>query len=154
MRSGFTGIIGKEMFRVLVSSVRRLGALAQIDESAGIGQHAMVTLRAEPGHGERHRSAGTAAVGHAAFRIFGQLNAGFFLDARQNFGFHEIGEDRRHRIIFKAALWAAVGDHHRHHHRQTAISNHVVEDVRELAVSAGRRNPREKMNGAGLPGTY
>ena len=63
------GRIGKEMFRVLVSSVRRLGTLAQIDESAGIGQHAMVTLRAEPGHGERHRSAGTAAVSHAAFGV-------------------------------------------------------------------------------------
>ena len=45
--------------------------LAQIDESAGVGQHAMVTLRAEPGHGERHRSAGTAAVGHAAFGVGG-----------------------------------------------------------------------------------
>src|SRR5580698_4326432 len=37
-------IIGKEMLRELVSSVRRFGALAQIDEGAGIGQHAMVTL--------------------------------------------------------------------------------------------------------------
>src|SRR5579863_10160694 len=80
-------IVGEEMFRVLVSCVRRLRALAPIDEGAGIGEDAMVTFRAVPSRPERHRSPGAAAVGHAAVRILCQRNAG---------------------VIFKAALLAGA----------------------------------------------
>ncbi len=107
---------GEQILDVFVGAERGFGAVAEIDEGAGVGEDAVVEVGPEPGHGERGRSAGTAAEGHAGFGVLGQLDARFFLGAGQDFVFDELDVLGGDGVVFHAALRTTVVDHDGNHY--------------------------------------
>ena len=115
--------------------MRGVRTVAQVDEGAGIDEHAPVKLGMKPRHRERHRAAGAAAQRGAGVGIPGESHVVVFGDARQHLLLDELGVFAGDGVVFEAAL-VAGHDHDSHHHGQSLVGDHVVQNRGE---NGGRR---------------
>ena len=102
--------LGNQVLVVLPRPVRRLRVQRRllVHIRPGIGQDAVVQIRAEPRHGKRARTARTPAHCRPPVRVRRKLDARLLGGPRQHLRLHEAGVHVRDSVVFQAPL-AALG---------------------------------------------